>query len=42
VCGRSCECPSRYIWQRMSDGLKAIVDSITLEDMINNNHPEGA
>ena len=42
ICGKSCACPSRYVWQRMRDGLKAVVDGITLEDMLSNNHPQGA
>lgn len=33
-CGKSCACPSRIVWKKLSDGLNAIVDSITLRDMI--------
>lgn len=36
-CDKSCDCPSRIIWKKVSDGLNQIVDSITLKDMINNN-----
>lgn len=34
TCGKSCACPSRIVWKKLSDGLNAIVDSITLKDMI--------
>ena len=34
VCGKSCACPSRLVWQKLRDGLNAIVDGITLQDMI--------
>ena len=34
VCGKSCACPTRIVWKRISDGLNQIVDSITLKDMI--------
>ena len=34
VCGKSCECASRIVWKKISDGLNAIVDGITLQDMV--------
>ena len=34
ACGRSCVCPSRVVWRKVRDGLNAIVDGITLRDMI--------
>ena len=34
ACARSCDCPSRFVWKKISSGLNAIVDSITLEDML--------
>ena len=34
ACGKSCACPSRIVWQKLRDGLNAIVDGITLQDMI--------
>ena len=34
TCGKSCACPSRIVWKKISDGLNSIVDSITLRDMI--------
>ena len=33
-CGKSCACPSRIVWMKIRDGLNAIVDGITLQDMI--------
>ena len=33
-CGKSCACPSRIVWMKLRDGLNAIVDSITLQDML--------
>jgi len=35
TCGKSCACPSRIVWMKIRDGLNAIVDSITLQDMMN-------
>lgn len=35
ACGKSCECPSRIVYQKLRDGLNALADSITLQDMIN-------
>ena len=34
ACGKSCACPSRFVWLRLRDGLNHIVDGITLRDMI--------
>ena len=34
ACGKSCACPSRIVWMKLRDGLNAIVDGITLKDMI--------
>ena len=34
ACGKSCDCPSRKIWQRLRDGINGIVDGITLDDML--------
>ena len=33
-CGKSCACPSRLVWMKLRDGLNAIVDGITLQDML--------
>ena len=35
TCGKSCACPSRIVWLKIRDGLNAIVDGITLQDMTN-------
>lgn len=34
ACGKACACPSRIVWMKLRDGLNAIVDGITLQDMI--------
>ena len=34
ICGKRCSCASRVVWQKLRDGLNAIVDDITLQDMI--------
>ena len=34
TCGKSCACPSRIVWLKIRDGLNAIVDGISLQDMI--------
>lgn len=34
ACGKSCACPSRVVWMKIRDGLNAIVDGITLQDMV--------
>ena len=34
ACGKACACPSRVVWQKVRDGLNAVVDGITLEDML--------
>ena len=33
-CDRACACPSRIVWQKLRDGMTAIVDGITLQDMV--------
>ena len=33
-CDKACACPSRIVWQKLRDGMMAIVDGITLQDMI--------
>ena len=34
ACGKSGTCPTRIVWQKVRDGLNALVDGITLRDMI--------
>ena len=34
ACGKSCACASRIVWLKLRDGLNAIVDGITLRDMV--------
>ena len=34
ACERSCSCPVRAVWRRVRDGLTAVVDSITLKDIV--------
>ena len=33
-CGKSCACPSRIVWMKLRDGMNAIVNGITLQDMV--------
>jgi len=33
-CDRAFACPSRIVWQKLRDGMTAIVDGITLQDMV--------
>ena len=33
-CDRACACLSRIVWQKLRDGMTAIVDGITLQDMV--------
>ena len=33
-CEKACACPSRIVWQKLRDGMNAIVDGITLQDMV--------
>jgi Rrf2 family protein len=33
-CDQACACPSRIVWQKLRDGMTAIVDGITLRDMV--------
>ena len=42
ACGKSCACPSRIVWMKLRDGLNAIVDGITLRDMIEDYQRQGA
>ena len=42
ACGRSCACPSRIVYIKMRDGLNRIVDSITLQDMMDDYGRTGA
>ncbi|MCQ2437400.1 MAG: Rrf2 family transcriptional regulator [Clostridia bacterium] len=37
LCGKACDCPSRTIWKRLTDGVNHILDGITLQDMIDEN-----
>ena len=34
ACGKACVCPSRLVWLKLRDGMNAIVDGITLQDML--------
>ena len=34
-CDRACRCPTRVVWQKVSDALEAAVDGISLQDMVN-------
>ena len=34
ACERACQCPSRRVWQKLTDGLNRIADGITLQDML--------
>lgn len=34
VCHKSGGCPTRAVWQKLRDGINQVVDSITLQDMI--------
>ena len=33
-CEKACACPSRAVWMKLRDGMNAIVDGITLQDMV--------
>lgn len=35
VCHKSGGCPTRAVWQKLRDGINQVVDSITLQDMVN-------
>jgi len=35
ACAKACLCPTRLVWQKLSDGLNQIADGITLQDMLN-------
>jgi len=34
ACIRSGQCPSRLVWERLTNCINAVIDSITLEDML--------
>jgi Rrf2 family protein len=34
-CDKSGECVTRYVWQQIHDSIESVVDSITLQDMVN-------
>lgn len=34
VCAKSGGCPTRAVWQKLRDGINQVVDSITLQDML--------
>lgn len=34
ACVRSSQCPSRLVWERLTTCINAVVDSITLQDML--------
>lgn len=34
ACGQSCDCPSRFVWKRVQEGIDSAVNSITLQDML--------
>ena len=34
VCSSSCACPSRLIWKNLNDKVNCLLDSISLQDMI--------
>lgn len=33
-CGKACACPSRLVWKKLRDGVNEIVNSISLQNMI--------
>ncbi len=35
-CPRADICPTLYVWQRLNDSINSVVDSITLQDIIEN------
>lgn len=34
VCAKAGACPTRLVWQKIQNGVNAVVDGITLEDML--------
>ncbi len=34
ACVRSGQCPSRLVWERLTDCINKVVDSVTLQDML--------
>lgn len=41
-CDKACSCPTRVVWQKVSSALEEAVDSITLQDMVDDNRRNGA
>lgn len=41
-CDKACSCPTRVVWQKVSTALEEAVDSITLQDMVDDNRPNRA
>ena len=41
ACGKTCDCPTRVLWKKLSDGIARIVDGISLKDKTEGNMPEG-
>ena len=35
ACVRSGQCPSRLVWERLTDCINHVLDGITLQDMLN-------
>ena len=33
-CPRAAECPTLYVWERLDEAVKGVIDSITLRDII--------
>lgn len=36
-CGVNCECSTRIVWQKLYDGINAVIDGYTLGDMLKDN-----
>lgn len=34
ACGRTCDCASRLVWQRMYESIEQAMDNMTLQDML--------
>lgn len=34
ACVRSSQCPSRLVWQRLTDCINGVIDSVSLQDML--------
>lgn len=37
-CSRADNCATRIIWEKITDGINNVIDSITLKDMVNDYH----